>query len=377
MPIARHILTYAQTLQGGGVERAMLRLARGWVAENRRVTLVLGKRAGPLAAEVPNGVDVIELGSAWQLALRVVPDVVSDLHPDVIFCPGSHYTSVAWWTRRRLGADCPPIVGKVSNAPNRADYGAIRHWFHWLWLRLHVRFLDRIVAMTPATAEEIGKASGFADERIAIIPNPPATPNPEAVQTPLPEGRFILGVGRLAKQKRWDRLIAALPRLADQEVMLVILGEGKERARLLAQASALGIADRVVMPGHAADPMRAMVRAAVVALTSNFEGVPGVLREALDVGTPVVATESSASVAEIVTDPALGTVCARDDGDALVAALDHWLAPDAVKPRRVPQPGQDSAARYLELFDALVSPDGRDRDAPPETRATPPPLPPR
>ena len=39
---ARHILTYAQTLRGGGVERAMLRMAAGWLGEGRRVTLVLG-----------------------------------------------------------------------------------------------------------------------------------------------------------------------------------------------------------------------------------------------------------------------------------------------------------------------------------------------
>ena len=41
-PTAKHFLGFAQTLRGGGVERAMLRLARAWVAKGRRVTLVLG-----------------------------------------------------------------------------------------------------------------------------------------------------------------------------------------------------------------------------------------------------------------------------------------------------------------------------------------------
>ena len=48
---ARHILTYAEDLRGGGVERAQLRLARGWLAAGRRVTLAIEDISGPLAAE--------------------------------------------------------------------------------------------------------------------------------------------------------------------------------------------------------------------------------------------------------------------------------------------------------------------------------------
>jgi glycosyltransferase involved in cell wall biosynthesis len=92
-----------------------------------------------------------------------------------------------------------------------------------------------------------------------------------------------------------------------------------------------------------------------VVLTSDYEGVPGVLREALSVGTPVVATDSSPAVREIVSDPALGSVVERDDTYGLVAALDRWLGEGAVRPAPVPPPGEDSAARYLALFDAMVS----------------------
>ena len=92
----------------------------------------------------------------------------------------------------------------------------------------------------------------------------------------------------------------------------------------------------------------------VLALTSDYEGVPGVLREALSVGTPVISTDSSAAVVEIVDRPDRGTVIARDDAAALVGALDAWLAPTAQRPVPVPQPGADSADRYLILFDQLV-----------------------
>ena len=86
------------------------------------------------------------------------------------------------------------------------------------------------------------------------------------------------------------------------------------------------------------------------------------LREALAVGTPVVTTDSSPAVSEIVTDPALGSIVARDDGEALVAALSHWLDPATPRPAPVPQPGVDSAERYLALFDSVVA--ARRRTAP-------------
>jgi glycosyltransferase involved in cell wall biosynthesis len=350
---ARHILTYARTLKGGGVERAQLRLAGGWLAAGRRVTLVVGRLEGPLAAELPAGIETVTLGTPRAAPLLGLPAVVRERAPDLIFCAGNTYTLLAAWTRTRLGAATPPIVGKVSNSLRRTDLGPIGDWGNSAWLAGHGRFLDHLVAMTPETARRAERALRMAG-RIEVIPNPPAETIPGAPAPVLPPGRFVLGVGRLVAQKRWDRLIAALPLLAHPDVSLVIVGEGERRPALAAQVAALGLADRVHLPGHAADPLPAMARAAAVVLPSDFEGVPGVLREALSVGTPVVATESSPSVAEIVTSPALGSIVAPDDPAALVAALDHWLAAATPRPAPVPQPGHDSAARYLALFDRLV-----------------------
>jgi glycosyltransferase involved in cell wall biosynthesis len=353
-PPAAHVLAFAQTLKGGGVERALLRLAGGWAAAGRRVTLAIGCREGPLAAELPAGVTVRVLGDTGYRALASrLPRIVRETAPDLIFCPGNHYTGAAAMTRWRLGKACPPIVAKVSNALARPEQGPAAAWGYRRWLRLHPRFVDHLVAMSPNMAAETIAEMRPRPDRVSVIPNPPAMPIAGAPAIPLPAPRFILGVGRLEPQKRWDRLIAALPRLADNGTALVILGEGSQRAALAAQAAALGVAARVSLPGYAADPLPALAQAAVVALTSDFEGVPGVLREALSVGTPVVATEASVAVREIVRSPALGSVVPRDDGAALVAALDHWLAPGAARPAPVAEPG-DAVAAYLALFDDVV-----------------------
>ncbi|WP_213980684.1 glycosyltransferase [Sphingomonas sp. dw_22] len=351
---ALHILSYAQSLRGGGVERAMLRMAAGWLGEGRRVTLVLGSREGPLAAELPAGIALIELDNPAYGALSAVAGQVRATAPDLIFCPGNHYSGIAALTRLRLGRGCPPIVAKVSNALVRPELSRGAAWRYRRWLRLHPRFLDHVVAMTPAMAAEAIAEMHMPPERVSVIANPPALPMPGAAPVALPPGRYIVGVGRLEPQKRWDRLIAALPRIADKEVALLLIGEGGARAALEAQVATLGLGGRVTMPGHAGDPLPALAGATVAVLTSDYEGVPGVLREALSRGTPVISTESSVAVREIVTGPELGSVVPREDADALVAALDHWLTPGRARPAPVTA-GGDPIAEYLALFDRVVA----------------------
>ena len=352
---AAHILSFAQTLKGGGVERALMRMARGWADAGRRVTLVIGDARGALAHEIPPNVEVRELGDARYRAMFGIADIVRAVQPDAIFCPGNHYTAAAYWLRRRLGRACPPMAAQVSNSLIRPDLPRAVGLGYALWLRMHPSFLDAIVAMTPAMAAEAVREMRVDPARVVVIPNPPAEPIPGAPLPDLPDGRFILGVGRLAPQKKWERLIAAMPRLADPDVRLVILGEGEERDQLERLIDRLGLTDRVSMPGHAPDPLPVIERADVVALTSEFEGVPGVVREALAAGTPVVATDSSVAIHELIDCSSRGSVVPPGDRARLVGALNHWLMPGRVRPEPLVETGPEPIGAYLELFDRLVA----------------------
>lgn len=347
-------MTYVQTLDGGGVERALLRLAAGWSDAGRRVTLAVGDARGPLAYDLPPRVELRPLGARSMCAMGRIAALTEHLGPDILFCPGNHYSGLAAWVKLRLGRACPPIVAKISNALIRRDQTWPVATAYRAWLRLHPAFVDRLVAMSPAMARETCTAIGADPATVSVIPNPPVAVARAGIPPGIRPGRHVIGVGRLARQKRWDRLIAAFAQVHVRDARLTIFGEGAERAALAAQVAALGLGARVSLPGHVADPAPAIAQAAVLALVSDFEGVPGVLREALALGTPVVTTESSVAVREIVTGPRLGTIVPFRSASALTTALDHWLAPGRARPQPVPEPGADAARAYLDLFDRVV-----------------------
>lgn len=116
------------------------------------------------------------------------------------------------------------------------------------------------------------------------------------------------------------------------------------RGELLAQATALGVAQRCDLPGYASDPIAEIARADCFVLSSRFEGSPNALVEALSTGTPVVATRCPYGPQEILADGAVAPLVEVDDPAALAAAISQQLAtPRAVhRQRRI-----DAAARFV------------------------------
>jgi glycosyltransferase involved in cell wall biosynthesis len=105
----------------------------------------------------------------------------------------------------------------------------------------------------------------------------------------------------------------------------VILGEGPERAALEAQARREGIKDCVALPGFVDNPYSYMARAAVFALSSDWEGLPTVLIESLALGTPVVSTDCESGPREILSHGVLGELVPVGDVPALANAISRAL----------------------------------------------------
>ena len=366
---AKHIFVFFECFTLGGVERSALAHMREWVRQGRRVTLFVGAPEGPLLAELSEGVDVMGGGADTYMAMfRPTIAAVRACRPDIVFVPGNHYTSIACILRLALGSGCPPIVAKVSNAFDRRDQTRFRRFWYRAFLRAHVRLIDHFTALSATMRREALGVSRMTPGQVSVIADPPIAravtrelSDAARVDHPVDARPSIAVVGRLVPQKRVDMLVRAFSRLpAALGARLDIVGDGPEQARVEAEIVACGVADRVRMHGYLADPAPIIARARVLALSSIYEGMPAVILEALALGTPVVSTDSTSSLAEFLDDPRLGTVVPLDDEAALARALAERLAvePDraAIRARaRTPMGWPEAAAAYLALFDRLAS----------------------
>ena len=149
----------------------------------------------------------------------------------------------------------------------------------------------------------------------------------------LPEDDVVLGsVGRLESEKRFELLIEAAAKLPERP-RVIIVGEGSLRGQLLARATSLGMADRLVLPGLRADVADVLHAFDVYVQTSEREGIPNVVLEAMATEIPVVATNVGGT-SELIDDGVHGLLVPSEDANAIAVAVGRTLhQPDETRAR--------------------------------------------
>jgi glycosyltransferase involved in cell wall biosynthesis len=132
----------------------------------------------------------------------------------------------------------------------------------------------------------------------------------------------ILGVGSLLQIKRWDRLLDAASKLKTRglQFRVKICGSGPLRPWLEGRARELRVTDRVEILGHSDQIPDMLASATLLAHTSDVEGCPNVVMEAMACGRAVVATDVG-DVSSLVEDGKTGFVVGCGDNEALLDRL--------------------------------------------------------
>jgi glycogen(starch) synthase len=191
---------------------------------------------------------------------------------------------------------------------------------------------DAVVVLTDRTAAALA-ADGVPAARVHTIPSgfDPALFAGDSPDVFPHVARPRIGyVGRLAAQKRVDRLVEAFGRIREP-ASLVVVGDGPDRARVHALAAGL---PRVHLTGfveHTAVPA-VLASLDVLVLPSAYEEMGSVLTEALASGLPVVASDVG-GIPEVVRHGETGLLVPPGDVDALAAALDRLAADPALRAR--------------------------------------------
>ncbi len=358
----KRALFLINSLEGGGAERVMSTLLRHSEAERDEFDIVLGLLDNePAAYTVPDWVDVRQFDCRKSLlrSLSVVQRLVADVRPHVTmsFLTRSNMANV-------LSARAPCVISERANTSAHFPSG-LRGMLPRAMVRAIYPRATRVIAVSEGVADDLRETFGVAPDRLIAIPNPvdvdaivarATEPSPIAI-----EGPYILAAGRLTKSKNFAMLIRAYA-AAQCPQRLVIIGEGAERDALLSIANECDVADRVVMPGFAANPYALMRNADMFVLSSNAEGFPNGLVEAMAVGAPVIATNCRSGPSEIlaemsrdqiegVTFAKHGVLTPTDSVDAMAEALNAMCDPER---RRA---YGEKAALRARAYDAVVAKD--------------------
>lgn len=328
-------------LGAGGPDRVMFELITHLPRDRFLPLLMVGRRGGRYFDMLPADVEIHVAGGGRRYPVRAYARLVDSLKPDIVF------TTLRMNLTAGLGSFVhrhrPVLIERQANAI-AADFAILRRSSlikhrvaEWL-VKLALRRADWLVAQSADMGAELRGAMPAARRgRVVVIGNPVDIASVEQAAkaqhaTVLRGSPALLGVGRLMPQKGFDVLIDALPAVlaAHPGAHLTLLGEGPDRAALAARAAALGVGDRVTMPGHAEGVLATIAGADLFVSSSRYEGFSNAILEAIALGVPVAATDCPGATREMITEGESGFLAPRQDPVGLSAAIGRALASDRV-----------------------------------------------
>ena len=336
----------------GGAERIVLALAHALPRRGHQV--VLWGPAGTLEPEL-DGVPLtrVVVPDRERSPIGLVAGVASlaaavrRTRPDVVHAHNPRVSGMAAAAVRiARGPRRPPLLATFHGSL-RTEYRAAAALF---------RGADAVTCVSGDAAAGL-RAAGLPAAGLHVVLNSVVVPLAEPAAVAALDGEFGLGgapvvaiLGRLVKQKNHARFLAAAACVAQEQpdVRFVVVGDGPLRAELTEQAHALGLDGRLIFTGLRHDAPAFAARADLVVVSSDSEGLPLVVLEALAAGTPVVSTPVEG--VRDLRDAGVVEIVPNADADALARGIVALMA----DPRRRAEMG----ARGRELVAERYSADG-------------------
>jgi glycosyltransferase involved in cell wall biosynthesis len=309
----------------GGAESQLYELARGLAVHADVTVYCLSSATEPYGARLrAAGVRVVAIPAlvkldptrVVRLARRLRADRIEVVHAFLFI--GSAYAYLA--TRLARG------IALVTSARNcKLEPSAVRRAV----LGRAFRTSDAVICNSAEMGEFAVRNYGAPVDRIEVVYNGVDTDRFSGVEADT-DRRVVGTIGRIEKQKNLEMFLAAAGEVLDRypEARFEIVGEGSLRPQLESLATARGLGDAVTFRGTTADVPGFLGSLGQFWLTSDWEGTPNVVLEAMAAGLPVVATRVGGTP-EVVDNGRTGLlVAAGAAGDCANAACSLWKQPE-------------------------------------------------
>ena len=287
-----HVAILSGSLSRGGAERVVVNLIDYFINRGDQVTLVTQFKFeeeytfNPGAERIISGLSDEEMTSNritnFKLRFQKLRNIWIDKKPDVILSLIGKNNFMAIMTSRGLNI---PVAVSVRTLPSR-------EYYIWWMKILSKTYFVKADALILQTKQQMDYFPSYIRKKAIILRNPI---NPLFLEEPYmgEKNKSIVAVGRVDDNKNHKLLIDAFMNIADEcpGWDVIIYGDGPSRAKLMNYISEKGFSDRIKMPGKVDDVPERLKKASIFVLTSNAEGSPNALIEAMCQGLAVVSTD--------------------------------------------------------------------------------------
>lgn len=358
-----HVMQVTFGMGIGGMERVIMDLCRYMAPDRYCFTICCVSVRGLLADQMEaEGVRVIFCPNQTRLAKYLRGIELSRIfqESDVQVIHTHHTTAFVHGTIGAHLAGSPILI----NTDHCKNYPIEKRW---MMLEKVASFTaDEIVAVSHHTRDELIRYEGIAPDKISVIHNGiniKLTRNESLGvlrnEFGIDADELVIGtVGRIEHQKGLDLLLEAAPYVIKRfpKTKFLIVGGGSKLDELRRQCLQLRISDHVIITGWRTDAVDLIRLFDCFVSTSNFEGMPMVLLEAMSLAKPIIAM-AVGGVPEVVEDGITGQLVRCRDPEVLSHVLLGLIADRPLAARM----GQSGRIRYEKHFTAQVMADAYEK----------------
>ncbi|MRX72998.1 glycosyltransferase [Bacillus lacus] len=312
------VIFITRSMWAGGAERVITELVKHFtkIQINCEIITIDDEK---ILYDIPKGVKIQPIGKQSSnasidkvLRYKKLRDYVVNSKPDLVLTLPEDIG--IYVIPSLLGTNIPVVVSERNNPwvmPWKKETRFLRNIFY--------PFAKGFVFQTEGAANFFSKK---IREKSVILPNPL-----DLNQIPVLKSerrKEIIGAGRLDKQKNFPLLIKAFARFyeTNKDYVLTIYGEGTLRNELNELASSLLPQGAFQFPGRKEDLLERINGGAMFVLSSDYEGMPNVVIEAMAMGVPVISTNCpTGGPAELIDDGVNGLLVPVGDLDAMIEAM--------------------------------------------------------
>lgn len=324
---------FISSLTGGGTVRVFTNLANNLIKKGAEIDMVVGKKEGPFLKKLDKRVNIINHNSSHKykrlfiINLLLLIKYLKKERPNILISTGTHANIVASLAKLILGSSANVVVCREVSSLNNKIF------INFLIKILFIKN-NKIIAVSNGVKQDLLKNSFINSKKIKVIYNPifkksiTIRANDKITHSFFNKNnKIIIAIGRLSKIKDFPTLIKAFKILSksNENLRLIILGEGKERDNLEKLIKNYNIENKVDLPGFKDNPYAYLSKSDVFVLSSLSEGFGNVLVEAMACGTPVISTNCPGGPPEILDNGKYGKLVPVSDFKLLAKAIEESL----------------------------------------------------